>query len=105
MVIEPKWCFGRTEHKCYTCGETIPAETRHQVASLNGKRRNDVRLCERCAYAAMNKVLANGVEKLDLTPGCFSWDKLNNKFRQWWRELMETRRHEMQLLEKITGRL
>lgn len=105
MAADLKWCFGRKEYRCHTCGETIPAETRHQVLILNGRQMKGVRICERCSYAAMNKVLANGGESLDLTPGCFAWDKLNNKFRQWWRELMETRQHEMELLERIKDRL
>ena len=101
-----EWTHPRKEQECFGCGETIPAGVRCQTL-IQKDRKHISRhyLCERCAYAATNKILAGGGETIEITPGCFSWDKLNNKFRQWWRELMETRQHEVQLLERIKGRL
>lgn len=101
-----EWTHPRKEQKCIGCGETIPAGVRCQtLLQKDAKKISRHYLCERCAYAATNKVLASGGEAIEITPGCFSWDKLNNKFRQWWRELMETRQHEDKLLERILRRL
>ena len=101
-----EWTHPRKEQECIGCGEKIPAGVRCQTL-IQKDRKHISRhyLCERCAYAATNKILAGGGETIEITPGCFSWDRLNNKFRQWWRELMETRQHEVQLLERIKGRL
>ena len=105
-IEEARWFYARNWYTCDGCGETIPKGMRHQsfvVRSATAMKR--VRLCERCAYAATNKVLANNLDKLDITPGMFAWDKLNNKFRNWWRELMETRQHETELMERLEGKL
>lgn len=103
---EVEWTHPRKEQDCIGCGEKIPAGVRCQtILKKDAKQISRHYLCERCAYAAINKVMAGGQDQIDITPGCFSWDKLNNKFRQWWRELMETRQHEVQLLERIKDRL
>ena len=76
-----EWTHPRKDQTCIGCGETIPAGVRCQ--SLLKKDRKHISrhyLCERCAYAATNKVMASGGEAIEITPGCFSWDKLNNKF-------------------------
>ena len=101
-----EWTHPRQEHDCFGCGEKIPAGVRCQtILKKDAKQISRHYLCERCAYAATNKVMASGQEQIDITPGCFAWNKLNNKFHQWWRELMVTRQHEVQLLERIKDRL
>lgn len=101
-----EWTHPRKDQTCIGCGRKIPAGVCCQTLIHKDRKHTSRRyLCECCVYAATNKIAVSGCETLDITPGCFAWDKLNNKFRQWWRELMETRQHEEELLEQITRRL
>ena len=105
-IEQVKWAYARKEYTCMGCGETIPEGARYQSGvKKDGGRLVRVPLCERCSYAATNKVLANNLPKLDIEPGMFAWNKLNSKFRNWWRELMETRQHETELMERLKGKL
>lgn len=98
------WRFARGEHECFGCGAAIQKDVRYyaDVRRVEGKPVT-FHFCERCYYAMLNAAV-NG-RTGDIDRGSLVEHRLNSKFRQWWRELMETRRHEYQLLMKIQEKL